>query len=358
MSLGGDKFIHAPHTGDVVKVSSLDEAYYKAQFTGGRRFDSATAAAPAPVPVAAPAAAPAIDPAAVAQAQARVAADAAEVNRPGSGLFKAITAQEAKKAGLDARRLAGLEDGDAGTGGARAPEDGEPPAGSRDRPADGAEGFDGNRIGDGEDPAKDSGIFAALDAKPREPDAAPPPANAAGVTPAVPPPAPAPPADPAAAQPAAPAPDPAAVDPGPAPDLADVANDYPGDNAGQQALARWLAKQAEDAGLPPELPVMASLVESGVRNLDFGDADSVGFFQMRLSIWNRGEYAGYPRRPELQAKWFIDQALAVKRQRVARGQSITDPSQFGEWIADIERPAEQFRGRYQLRLAEARRLLR
>ena len=41
MSLGGKKFIHAPHTGDVVKISSLNEAYYAQQFTGGRRFDPA-----------------------------------------------------------------------------------------------------------------------------------------------------------------------------------------------------------------------------------------------------------------------------------------------------------------------------
>ena len=50
-----------------------------------------------------------------------------------------------------------------------------------------------------------------------------------------------------------------------------------------------MARQARPtkAGLPPELPVMAALVESGVRNLNYGDADSVGFFQMRPSIWNR-----------------------------------------------------------------------
>ena len=59
---------------------------------------------------------------------------------------------------------------------------------------------------------------------------------------------------------------------------------------------------------------MASLVESGVKNLNFGDADSVGFFQMRVGIWNQGDYEGYPEKPELQAKWFIDQALAVKKQ--------------------------------------------
>jgi hypothetical protein len=41
MSLGGDRFIAAPHTGDVVKISSLKEPYYAQQFTGGRRFDHA-----------------------------------------------------------------------------------------------------------------------------------------------------------------------------------------------------------------------------------------------------------------------------------------------------------------------------
>src|SRR4030095_9044085 len=39
MFLGGDKFLHAPSTGDVVKVSSLSEPYYSGQFVGGRRFD-------------------------------------------------------------------------------------------------------------------------------------------------------------------------------------------------------------------------------------------------------------------------------------------------------------------------------
>jgi hypothetical protein len=104
---------------------------------------------------------------------------------------------------------------------------------------------------------------------------------------------------------------------------------------------------------------MAALVESGVKNLNFGDADSVGFFQMRLSYWDQGAYAGYPDKPELQAKWFIDQALALKRKRISQGLPDfgKDAAKWGEWIADVERPAEQYRGRYQLRLAEARKLL-
>lgn len=105
---------------------------------------------------------------------------------------------------------------------------------------------------------------------------------------------------------------------------------------------------------------MAALVESGLANLSGGDADSVGFFQMRVGIWNRGEYAGYPDRPELQVKWFVDHALALKRARVAAGDADfgSDPSTWGTWIADVERPAAQYRGRYQLRLQEARALLR
>ncbi len=118
-----------------------------------------------------------------------------------------------------------------------------------------------------------------------------------------------------------------------------------------------MAAEAQKRGLPPQLPIMAGLVESGLKNLNFGHADSVGFFQMRVGIWNQGAYAGYPDKPELQMKWFLDQAEAVKKQRLVAGKPIDDPNQFGEWIADVERPAEQYRGRYQTKLAEANQLL-
>ena len=140
-------------------------------------------------------------------------------------------------------------------------------------------------------------------------------------------------------------------------DLSAVEGQYPGDDAAKEQIAAWMAKQAEARGLPPQLPVMAALVESGLKNLNFGDADSVGFFQMRESIWNQGEYAGYADDPNKQLDWFLDTAERVKEQRVSRNQSITDPAQFGEWIADVERPAEQYRGRYQLQLDTANQLL-
>jgi peptidoglycan DL-endopeptidase CwlO len=36
--IGGDQFVHAPHTGDVVKISSLDESWYAATYVGARRI--------------------------------------------------------------------------------------------------------------------------------------------------------------------------------------------------------------------------------------------------------------------------------------------------------------------------------
>ena len=69
-------------------------------------------------------------------------------------------------------------------------------------------------------------------------------------------------------------------------------------------------RRPRSAGSRRSCRSMASLVESGMTNIQGGDADSVGFFQMRVGIWNQGDYAGYPDKPELQVKWFLDQAEA------------------------------------------------
>jgi cell wall-associated NlpC family hydrolase len=36
--IGGGQFIHAPHTGDVVKISSLSDSWYASTWVGGRRI--------------------------------------------------------------------------------------------------------------------------------------------------------------------------------------------------------------------------------------------------------------------------------------------------------------------------------
>jgi hypothetical protein len=131
------------------------------------------------------------------------------------------------------------------------------------------------------------------------------------------------------------------------------------DDPSALAIAHWMAAGASAAGIPAELPVMAALVESGLRNLPYGDRDSVGYFQMRLSVWNHGRYEGYLARPELQLRWFVDRALAVQAARVAAGDAGygADPATWGEWIGDIEQPAARYRGRYGQRFAEAQALL-
>ena len=49
----------------------------------------------------------------------------------------------------------------------------------------------------------------------------------------------------------------------------------------------------------------------------------------------------------------------MRQARLAAGRAdpLSDDGQWGEWIADVERPAEHYRGRYQLRLGEARELI-
>ena len=131
--------------------------------------------------------------------------------------------------------------------------------------------------------------------------------------------------------------------------------DYPGDGASKAELAAWMAKAARAADLPPELPVMAALQESGLRNLDYGDSDSVGFFQMRTRIWDQGPWKGYAQRPELQMKWFITRAIEERNNHPGAYKGEAD---YGRWIADIERCREDLRGRYQGHLIDARELIK
>jgi hypothetical protein len=131
---------------------------------------------------------------------------------------------------------------------------------------------------------------------------------------------------------------------------------YPGDDAATDRIARWMARGAADRGLPHELPVMAALTESGLRNLR--GRSFAGYFGMSRSL-NSGDYRGFPRNPDLQLRWFLDTAGLVRQRRVAEGRPdpAKDPTGYGSWIADVERPAREFRSRYQTHLDEARGLV-
>jgi hypothetical protein len=133
---------------------------------------------------------------------------------------------------------------------------------------------------------------------------------------------------------------------------------YPGDDAGRGPIARWMARGAALRDLPEELPVMAGLAESGLRNLDVGASSHAGFFSMHRSLAT-GPYRGFAKRPELQLRWFADAAVAVRQREVAEGDDEfgLDPAGYGAWIADIERPAPENRDGYQPYFDDAQALL-
>jgi hypothetical protein len=133
---------------------------------------------------------------------------------------------------------------------------------------------------------------------------------------------------------------------------------YPGDDAGRKSIARWMARGAALRDLPEELPVMAGLAESGLRNLNTRGNPFAGFFSMHRSL-SDGPYRGFPRNPELQLRWFADTAVTVRQRAIADGDEDfgSDSSGYGLWIADVERPAPENRDGYQPYLDDAAALV-
>jgi hypothetical protein len=143
----------------------------------------------------------------------------------------------------------------------------------------------------------------------------------------------------------------------PAPDFSEPCPAlYPGDDAAKERIARWMARAAADRGLPHELPVMAAIAESGIRNIR--GTSYHGFFGMHESL-STGAYRGFPENPELQLDWFLDTAMLVRQRLLVRGHPdpAASSSTYGEWIAGVERPAPENRSAYQPHLSEARRLV-
>ncbi len=90
--IGNHMFLHAPHTGDVVKISSLDEPYYKEQFAGGSDVTGLASGAPEPAgagaaPPVEPSAAPALTDPGTGGGTGAAGADGSSGN---SGLFGAV----------------------------------------------------------------------------------------------------------------------------------------------------------------------------------------------------------------------------------------------------------------------------
>jgi hypothetical protein len=133
---------------------------------------------------------------------------------------------------------------------------------------------------------------------------------------------------------------------------------YPGDKAGRQPIALWMARGAALRDVPEALPVMAGLAESGLRNLHTKGNPFAGFFSMHKSL-NKGTYRGFKRNPELQLNWFLDTAVTVRQREIAEGDEDygSDTDGYGLWAADVERPAPENRKGYQPYLDDAGDLL-
>jgi hypothetical protein len=119
-----------------------------------------------------------------------------------------------------------------------------------------------------------------------------------------------------------------------------------------------MARAASLRDVPEQLPVMAALAESGLRNLHERGNPFAGFFSMHRSL-NKAPYKGFRKDPDLQVRWFLDTAVIVRQRKLAEGNEDygVDPSSYGIWIADVERPAPQNRKGYQPYLDDAQDLL-
>lgn len=125
-------------------------------------------------------------------------------------------------------------------------------------------------------------------------------------------------------------------------------------NSPKLRLVHDIAMAAKKHGLPAELPIMTALVESNFKNVSGGDRDSVGMFQQRAA-W--GPFS-VRHNPKKSAELFFEGGRGGQRGAVDFKSRFKNRGSkaYGEWCQAVQVSA--FPGRYQQRLAEARRLLR
>ena len=144
------------------------------------------------------------------------------------------------------------------------------------------------------------------------------------------------------------------------------AGKWPGNGADRQKIACWLARSAAAAGLPPTLPVVCALVESNLSNVDHGDRDSIGLFQIRIGIHPAppgfGSASGklqsaawWNAHPDAQMAWFAREAKSHKPAGVGADAGADG---VGRWAVATERPAAEYAGRYRERYSEAAKLVK
>jgi hypothetical protein len=114
--------------------------------------------------------------------------------------------------------------------------------------------------------------------------------------------------------------------------------------AEQKAVLRRIKQIAAEVGASPKevkAAIETGLVESNLRNLPGGDADSAGWRQERASLYKD------PTNLDASIRRFFQETSAVKDKY----------GRAGDLAAAVQRPAAQYRGRYEQRSQEANTLL-
>jgi hypothetical protein len=114
----------------------------------------------------------------------------------------------------------------------------------------------------------------------------------------------------------------------------------------QQKVVQTILRVGRQRGASPKelkAAIETGLVESGLRNLSGGDADSAGWRQERASLYPD------PTNVQHSAARFFDEAK--------RANASGRYGSAGSLAAAVQRPAAQFRGRYQQRSGDADALL-
>jgi hypothetical protein len=112
----------------------------------------------------------------------------------------------------------------------------------------------------------------------------------------------------------------------------------------QQRIAKRIVRIGNKRGESREEILAAlstGLVESNLRNLKYGDADSQGWRQERASLYQN------PTNVRASINRFYDETSAVEGKYGSPG----------ELAAAVQRPAAQYRGRYAERMGDAREIL-
>lgn len=113
-------------------------------------------------------------------------------------------------------------------------------------------------------------------------------------------------------------------------------------------VARAFLEVAQEMGATRQQTLAllsAGLVESNLATIDYGDRDSLGPLQQRPSQgWGTPAQVQDPR---YAARKFLEAAM-----------KIDQFANVGDLAAQVQRPAAEYRGRYQERLPDARRLFR